>query len=168
MTDRKEYTHHTVHLTNTSRHYKTINKTTNKNGLGAIISHARGPTGHLLLNNQCTHPANRTSTYPITLNHTPHHYFSHTIHLSNTSFPYKTINRNTYKNGSGAIKYLVNQRDMSLGPMSVCLPLSTCVCLYPSLTVCLCLSLPVSVYLCLSVCMPACLWLTICLSVCLH
>src|SRR6218665_851970 len=36
MTDRKEYIHHTIHLTNTSRHYKTINKTTNKNGLGAI------------------------------------------------------------------------------------------------------------------------------------
>src|SRR6218665_711520 len=36
MTDCKEYIHHTTHLTNTSLPYKTIIKTTDKNGLGLI------------------------------------------------------------------------------------------------------------------------------------
>src|SRR6218665_1102686 len=35
-TDKKEYIHHTINLSNTSLPYKTIHKTTNKNGLGAI------------------------------------------------------------------------------------------------------------------------------------
>jgi len=50
MTDKKEYIHHTIHLTCTYRHYKTNNKTTNKNGLGAIKPRQRpnkSPTNYL-------------------------------------------------------------------------------------------------------------------------
>src|SRR6218665_3306824 len=46
MTDKKEYIHHTIHLSNTSLPYNTINKTTNKKAKGRL-SHARGPTGRL-------------------------------------------------------------------------------------------------------------------------
>src|SRR6218665_2734639 len=61
ITDRKEYIHHTIHQTCTYRHYKTNNKTTNKNGLGAIKPRQRpnkSPTNYLYTkpSNQSTHP----------------------------------------------------------------------------------------------------------------
>src|SRR6218665_91076 len=46
MIDKKEYIHHTIHLSNTSLPYNTINKTTNKKARGRL-SHARGRTGRL-------------------------------------------------------------------------------------------------------------------------
>src|SRR6218665_2604523 len=51
-TDKKEYIHHngTIHLRNTSLPYKTIIKTTNKYGLGAIKPRQRpnmSPTNYL-------------------------------------------------------------------------------------------------------------------------
>src|SRR6218665_228456 len=151
-TDKKEYIHHTINLRNTSLPNKTINKTTNKNGLGRL-SHARGPTGRLpsIYNakpsNQSTHPQSirrfsRPSTHVqpcvYTMHQNPSHgiarvqnvidtnlrntvnpeklslmvttdkkeYIHHngTIHLRNTSLPYKTIIKTTNKNGSGAIR----------------------------------------------------------------
>src|SRR6218665_2507228 len=55
MTDNKEYIHHTIHLSNISLPYNTINKTTNKKALGRL-SHARGPIDRLttiyILNHQ--------------------------------------------------------------------------------------------------------------------
>src|SRR6218665_720762 len=61
MTDMKEYIHHTIHLTYTYIHCKTINKTTNKNGLGAIKPRQRphrSLTNYLYTkpSNQSTHP----------------------------------------------------------------------------------------------------------------
>src|SRR6218665_2976438 len=60
-TDKKEYIHHTINLSNTSLPYKTIHKTTNKNGLGAIKPRQRpnrSPTNYLYTkpSNQSTHP----------------------------------------------------------------------------------------------------------------
>src|SRR6218665_202825 len=59
-TDKKEYIHHTINLRNTSLPNKTINKTTNKNGLGAIKPRQRpnrSPTNYLYTkpSNQSTH-----------------------------------------------------------------------------------------------------------------
>src|SRR6218665_3662266 len=61
MSDRIEYIHHTIVLTCTYRRYKAINKTTNKNGLGAIKPRQRpnrSPTNYLYTkpSNQSTHP----------------------------------------------------------------------------------------------------------------
>src|SRR6218665_788860 len=64
MTDMKEYILHTIHLTYTYIHYKTINKTTTiyyKNGLGPIKPRQRpnkSPTNYLYTkqSNQSTHP----------------------------------------------------------------------------------------------------------------
>src|SRR6218665_3476928 len=61
MTDIKEYIHHTIHLTYKYIHYKTINKTTTKNGLGAIKPRQRpnkSPTNYLYIkhSNQLTPP----------------------------------------------------------------------------------------------------------------
>src|SRR6218665_3491574 len=53
ITDRKVDIHHTIHLTYTYRHYKTNNKTTNKNGLRAIKPRQRpngSPTDYLYTN----------------------------------------------------------------------------------------------------------------------
>src|SRR6218665_1676081 len=60
-TDKKEYIHHTINLSNTSLPNKTIIKTTNKNGLGAIKPRQRpnrSPTNYLYIksSNQSTHP----------------------------------------------------------------------------------------------------------------
>src|SRR6218665_3676683 len=153
-TDKKEYIHHTdtIHRRNTSLPYKTINKTTNKNGLGAIKPRQRpnrSPTIYLYTkpSNQSTHPQSirrfsRPSTHVqpcvYTMHQNPSHgiarvqnvidtnlrntvnpeklslmvttdkkeYIHHngTIHLRNTSLPYKTIIKTTNKNGSGAIR----------------------------------------------------------------
>src|SRR6218665_6953 len=153
-TDKKEYIHHhdTIHRRNTSLPYKTINKTTNKNGLGAIKPRQRpnrSPTIYLYTkpSNQSTHPQSirrfsRPSTHlqpcVYTMQQNPSHgiarvqnvigtnlrntvnleklslmvttdqkeYIHHngTIHLRNTSLPYKTIIKTTNKNGLGAIK----------------------------------------------------------------
>src|SRR6218665_3373677 len=61
MSDRIEYIHHTIRLTYIYRHFKTINKTTSKNGLGAIKPRQRpnrSPTNYLYTkpSNQSTHP----------------------------------------------------------------------------------------------------------------
>ena len=61
ITDRKVDIHHTIHLTYTYRHYKTIKKTTNRNGSGAIEPRQRpnrSPTNYLYTkpSNQSTHP----------------------------------------------------------------------------------------------------------------
>src|SRR6218665_2483160 len=61
ITDRKVDIHHTIHLTYTYRHYKTIKKTTNRNGSGAIKPRQRpnkSPTNYLYTkpSNQSTHP----------------------------------------------------------------------------------------------------------------
>src|SRR6218665_2089093 len=61
MSDRIEYIHHTIRLTYTYRRFKTKNKTTSKNGLGAIKPRQRpnrSPTNYLYTkpSNQSTHP----------------------------------------------------------------------------------------------------------------
>src|SRR6218665_2052166 len=70
-TDKKEYIHHndTIHRRNTSLPYKTINKTTNKNGLEAIKPRQRpnrSPTIYLYTkpSNQSTHPQIDPSIQP--------------------------------------------------------------------------------------------------------
>src|SRR6218665_3407135 len=152
--DKKEYIHHTgtIHLRNTSLPYKTINKTTNKNGLGAIKPRQRpnrSPTNYLHTkpSNQSTRlqsirrfsrPSTHVQPCVYTMHRNPSHgfarvqnviganlrntvnpeklslmvttdkkeYIQHTgtIHLRNTSSPYKTINKTTNKNGLVAIK----------------------------------------------------------------
>src|SRR6218665_1432929 len=88
-TDKKEYIHHNdiIHRRNTSLPYKTINKTTNKNGLGASKPRQRpnrSPTSYLYTkpSNQSTHPQsirrfNRPSTrvqpYVYTMHQNPSH-----------------------------------------------------------------------------------------------
>src|SRR6218665_3915126 len=142
-TDKKEYIHHTINLSSTSLPSKTINKTTNKNGLGAIKPRQRqnkSPTNYLYTkpSNQSTHPqsirrfsrpSTRVQPYVYTLHQNPSHciarvqnviganlrntvnpeklslmittdkkeYIHHTIHLSNISLPYNTINKTTNK-----------------------------------------------------------------------
>src|SRR6218665_1741398 len=141
MTDKKEYIHHTIHLSNISLPYNTINKTTNKNGLGAIKPRQRpnrSPNNYLYNkpSNQSTHPqsicrfsrpSTRAQPYVYTMHQNPSHgfarvqivigvnlrntvnpeklllmvmtdkkeYIHHTIHLSNISLPYNTINKTT-------------------------------------------------------------------------
>src|SRR6218665_3326369 len=61
ITDRKVDIHHTIHLTYAYRHYKTIKKTTNRNGSGAIKPRQRpnrSPNNYLYTkpSNQSTHP----------------------------------------------------------------------------------------------------------------
>jgi len=150
ITDKKEYIHQAIHLSNTYFLYKTINKTTNKNGLRAIKPRQRpnrSPTNYLYTkpSYQLTHPPpirrfNRPSTrvqlFVYSMHQNPSHcfarvqnviaanhgntanpeklllivmtdkkeYIHHTIHLSNTYLPYKTVNKTTDKNGLGAIK----------------------------------------------------------------
>src|SRR6218665_227765 len=60
-TDKKEHIHDTIHLGNTSLPYKKINKTTNKNGLGAIKRRQRPNMSNT--NYACTKPSNQ-STHP--------------------------------------------------------------------------------------------------------
>src|SRR6218665_2009488 len=62
MTDMKEYIHHTIHLTYTYIHCKTINKTTNKNGLGAIKPRQR--LNRSYINYLYTKPSNQSTYSP--------------------------------------------------------------------------------------------------------
>src|SRR6218665_2479740 len=110
MTDRKEYIHHTIHQTCTYRHYKTNNKTTNKNGLGAIKPRQRpnkSPTNYLYTkpSNQSTHPqsirrfsrpSTRVQPYVYTMHQNPSHGFARVENvigatLRNTENPEKVI-----------------------------------------------------------------------------
>src|SRR6218665_3870702 len=90
MTDRKEYIHHTIYQTCTYRHYKTNNKTTNKNGLGAIKPRQRpnkSPNNYLYSkpSNQSTHPqsirrfsrpSTRVQPYVYAMHQNPSHGFA--------------------------------------------------------------------------------------------
>src|SRR6218665_2416236 len=110
MTDRKEYIHHTIHLTCTYRHYKAINKTTNKNGLGAIKPPQRpnkSPNNYLYSkpSNQSTRPqsirrfsrpSTRVQPYVYTMHQNPSHGFARVenvigANLRNTVNPEKLL-----------------------------------------------------------------------------
>src|SRR6218665_1041051 len=110
MTDMKEYIHHTIHLTYTYIHYKTIYKTTTKNGLGAIKPRQRpnkSPTKYLYTkqSNQSTHPqsirrfsrlSTRVQPYVYTMHQNPTHAFARVenvfgANLRNTVNPEKLL-----------------------------------------------------------------------------
>src|SRR6218665_3140100 len=110
MTDMKEYIHHTIHLTHTYIYCKTINKTTNKNGLGAIKPRQRlnrSPINYLYTkpSNQSTHPqsihrfsrpSTRVQPYVYTMHQNPSYGFARVenfigANLRNTVNPEKLL-----------------------------------------------------------------------------
>src|SRR6218665_2261468 len=126
-TDKKEYIHHTINLRNTSLPNKTINKTTNKNGLEAIKPSQRSkrsPTNYLYTkpSNQSTHPQSirREQPYVYTMHQNTSHGFAKAQNvigasLRNTVNPEKLLLMvTTYKNEYIHHNDTIHRRNTSL------------------------------------------------------